>query len=70
MALINKTILSYDYSSRYNLIPYYYDTEEHKYLRGLTRHISPNFEYSIHTVKPFDTLDSLALYYYGRPDLY
>ena len=27
-------------------------------------------EYTLHYVTDRDTLDSLALYYYGRPDLY
>ena len=68
--LTNRTVLAYDYSSRYNTIPYYYNTIDHKYVRGLTKQISREFEYSIHTVKQSDTLDSLALYYYGRPDLF
>ena len=69
-ALTDKTILAYDYSSRYNTIPFYYNTIDHKYVRGLTKNILRDFEYSIHTIKQNDTLDSLALYYYGRPDLY
>ena len=68
--LINKTILPYNFSSRYNTIPYYYHTIDQKYVRGLTKRIAGGFEYSIHKLEETDTLDKLALHYYGRPDLY
>ena len=41
-----------------------------KYIYGLTRNLRSDTEYIIHNVASTDTLDSLALKYYGRPDLY
>ena len=68
--LINKTIQAYDYSSRYNTVPYFYHTEDDKYVRGLAKKVSGEFEYSIHMIEQTDTLDKLSFKYYGRPDLY
>jgi len=68
--LINKTIAAYDYTSRYNTVPYYYNTDDQKYVRGIAKRIVGEFEYSIHEIKQTDTLDKLSFYYYGRPDLY
>lgn len=56
--------------SRYASFPYYYNTVEDKYVYGLTQHLSDDTQYTIHTLKPYDTLESLAQYYYGRPDYY
>ena len=68
--LKDKTISSYDYSSRYNTVPYYYNTLDQKFIRGLAKKVAVGFEYSIHNIKETDTLDKLAFHYYGRPDLY
>lgn len=68
--LTNKTITAYDYSSRYNTVPYYYHTIDNKYVRGLAKAVVGPFEYSIHMIKETDTLDNLALYYYGDPSKY
>ena len=68
--LENKTISAYDYSSRYNLVPYYFDTRDGKYFRGLTKNLNKEAQYLIHVVTQTDTLDSLSFKYYGRPDLY
>lgn len=68
--LTNRTVSSYDFSSRYNTVPYYYNTVDKKYVRGLAKKVSQGFEYSIHRVKETDNLDKLAFHYYGRPDLY
>lgn len=56
--------------SRYASVPFYYNTVEDKYVYGLTQHLSDKTQYTIHTLKPYDTLESLAQYYYGRPDYY
>jgi len=37
---------------------------------GLTGQLSPDSSYTLHTVQPEDSLDSLAYRYYGRPDLF
>ena len=56
--------------SRYASIPFYYDTSREVYIYGMAKHLSTNTQYTIHTLKPYDTLESLAQYYYGRPDYY
>lgn len=60
----------YDALSRYQPFSYYYHTLDDKFVYGLTNHIITNTEYVAHTLTPFDTLDSLALKYYGRPDYF
>lgn len=59
-----------DYISRYAGVYFYFNTSDSKYMYGLTKQILPNTNYIIHTVQQYDTLDSLARYYYGRPDLF
>ncbi len=68
--LTAKAYKNYDYTSRYAPFPYYYHSVDGKYVYGITSNLRLDTEYTIHTVKDTDTLDSLALYYYGRPDLY
>ena len=68
--LKNKSYRTYDYTSRYSTYPYYYNTLDKKYIYGITGQLSDKTEYTLHYVTDRDTLDSLALYYYGRPDLY
>jgi hypothetical protein len=70
--LIDKQYWDYEYTSRYSKFPVYYNTVDNKYVYGLTSNLKINpqiksFEYS---VQPGDTLDALALKYYGRPDYY
>ena len=68
--LKNKSYRTYNYTSRYSTYPYYYNTLDKKYIYGITGQLSDETEYTLHYVTDRDTLDSLALYYYGRPDLY
>lgn len=68
--LKDKQTKSYDSLSRYSSIPFYYNTKDDKYIYGLTKQLGQNVDYVVHNVKPNDTLDSLALFYYGRPDYY
>ena len=68
--LTNKTIQAYNFSSRYNTVPYYYHLEDGKWVRGLPKKVAGSAEYSIHELKQTDSLDKLAFHYYGRPDLY
>ena len=60
----------YNYTSRYTPFPFYYNTEDKKYIYGLTKQLSENTEFVLHTLVDTDTIDSLALKYYGRPDYY
>lgn len=68
--LQDKSIKKYDYTSRYNSVPYYYNYVDKKYVYGLSYQLRNDTGYSLHTVKLGDTLDSLSLKYYGRPDLF
>jgi hypothetical protein len=65
--LINKQYKDYQYFSRYQNIPYYFHTEDRKYISGTTTHINSNTPYVLHEVKINDTLDTLALHYYNNP---
>lgn len=56
--------------SRYTTFPFYYHTIDKKYIYGLTKHLDKNIQYVAHKILPTDNLDSLALKYYGRPDLF
>jgi len=68
--LKDKTIKSYAYTSRYSPFPFYYNENDKKYMYGITSQLSEDCSYTLHTVQPEDSFDSLALYYYGRPDLF
>ncbi len=61
---------TYDYVSRYTAFPFYYNTEDDKYIYGLTNQLNDDVTYVLHKIKQSDNLDSLSYYYYGRPDLY
>jgi len=68
--LINKSKKMYNYTSRYSSFPYYYHKVDKKYIYGITNNLKHDTEYVLHVVKDTDSLDSLALKYYGRPDLF
>ena len=68
--LKNKQYETYDYTCRYKTAPFYYHTVDNKYVYGLSSNIDKNFTYVAHKVEPRDTLDSLALKYYGNPTFY
>lgn len=68
--LKDKQVKSYPSLSRYSSIPYYWNTKDLKFIYGLTKQLGQDTDYVIHNVKPNDTLDSIALYYYGRPDYF
>lgn len=68
--LTNKSFKSYDYLSRYSSFPYYYNTEDKKYVYGTTAQLSQDTTYTLHKVKQIDTLDSLALEYYNNPTFF
>ena len=68
--LTNKSYKTYDSVSRYSPFPYYYHTLDNKYIYGVTSHLGKNVSFVEHTVESKDTLDSLSLTYYGRPDYY
>ena len=65
--LKNKRYESYDYTSRYTGVPYYYNTEDQKDIYGIGSNLYKNTAWVAHKVKQEDTLDSLALHYYNNP---
>lgn len=65
--LKNKSYKNYNYICRYQSFPYYYNEEDEKYIFGTTSSLSSDTSYVAHKVKPYDTLDSLSLYYYNSP---
>ena len=68
--LRNKDFKTYGYTCRYSPFPFYYNTKDKKYIYGLTNQLDTDVEFVAHKVNDYDTLDSLALKYYGRPDLF
>lgn len=66
----DKQYKTYDYTSRYSGFPIYYNEVDKKYIYGITSNLSERTSYTLHNLSDYDTLDSLALHYYGRPDLY
>ena len=58
------------YTSRYATLPYYYNTLDKKYMYGISKNLNTNTDYVLHNLVDSDSLDSLALKYYGRPDLF
>lgn len=68
--LKDKSQKRYSYVSRYTPFSYYYHSEDDKYIYGITSQLNKNITYVAHKVIESDTLDSLSLKYYGRPDYY
>ena len=65
--LKEKTFKDYDYTCRYSAFPYYYHTEDEKYVYGISSQITKDISYTAHKVTDTDTLDYLALKYYNNP---
>lgn len=68
--LKDKSSKTYLYTSRYATLPYYYNTLDKKYMYGISKNLNTNTDYVLHNLIDSDSLDSLALKYYGRPDLF
>lgn len=68
--LKEKQTINKDYFSRYNTFYAYYNTEDNKYMYGLTSQLDQNTNYIVHKVKENDNLDYLSNLYYGRPDYF
>ncbi len=68
--LKDKSFKTYDHLSRYTSFPVYYNIKDDKYFHGIISQLDKEKKYVLHEVKPNDTLESLALKYYGRPDYY
>ena len=68
--LKDKSSRTYFYTSRYATLPYYYNTLDKKYMYGISKNLNTDTDYVLHNLVDSDSLDSLALKYYGRPDLF
>ena len=60
----------YDYLSRYATFEFGYNKNDSKYVYCLTNHLKTDTPFVTHRVQQYDTLDSISLHYYGRPDYY
>ena len=70
-SISKKNYRQYSQVSRYATFPYYYHELDDAYFYGLTNQLEiDNTDFILHKVEQRDSLDSLALLYYGRPDLY
>lgn len=65
-----KNYKKYDYISRYESFPYYYDKQNNKYYYGITSFLNNEGSYVIYKTKMGDTYDSIALDNYGSSLLY
>lgn len=68
--LTQKTYRDYSYFSRYTSFPYYYNTKDKKYIYGTSSQLNTNTGFMLHSIKPGDTLDTLALNYYNNPTFF
>ena len=69
-ALTNLSRKDYVSLSRYSPFDTAYNTNDEKYIYCLTSQLDTATVYVSHTVQQYDTLDSLSLKYYGRPDYF
>ena len=65
--LTNKQYKTYNKVSRYSPFPIFYNTLDKRYQGSITDYLLDTTTYINHNVNNTDTLDSLALYYYGNP---
>jgi len=65
--LKNKRYGSFNYTSRYTGIPYYYDYEAKREVYGIIKPMLKNNAWVAHKIDQEDSLDSLALKYYNNP---
>jgi len=65
--LKNKKYGSFDYTSRYTGVPYFYDSSKDRDWFGIGEQFRFDTAYVSHKVDQTDSLDSLALTYYNNP---
>lgn len=71
LANADKYYKTYDYVSRYEIFPYFYDSKNNRYYYGITAFINTdNVNYTVYQVKPGDSYDSIALDHYGSALFY
>lgn len=65
--LTNKQYKTYNKVSRYSPFPIFYNTMDGTYQGSITDYLLDTTTFIKHLVNESDTLDTLALYYYGNP---
>ena len=65
-----KNYKQYNYISRYESFPYYYDEINNRYYYGLVANLSKNTPYAAYTVQNGDSYDSIAYDMYGSALFY
>lgn len=65
-----KNYKHYDYISRYESFPYYYDNVNNRYYYGLSANLSKDTPYASYTVQSGDSYDSIAYDKYGNALFY
>lgn len=68
--LTQKTYKTYQELSRYSDTPYYFNTEDQKYIYGTSSNLDDTTAYIAYIVKRGDTYDSISLNYYNNPTYY
>lgn len=68
--LQQKAYRTYNYISRYSSFPYYYNTEDEKYIYGTTAYLDDSTPYTLYKVQKTDTWDSMALKFYNSPTFF
>ena len=68
--LQQKAYRTYNYISRYSSFPYYYNTEDEKYIYGTTAYLDASTPYTLYKVQKTDTWDSMALKFYNSPTFF
>lgn len=67
---LEKYFKTYDYISRYESFPYFYDKINNRYFYGLSSNIREDLPYILYKVKPGDSYDSIAYDHYGNALFY
>ena len=65
--LTNERVNTFDYTSRYTGVSYFYDPQKNRDVYGIGSQIRFDTPYLIHKVEIGDNLDKLALKYYNNP---
>lgn len=66
-SLTHKTYKQYEYFSRYTNVPAYINTVDEREIFGIGSNVFQNVQVTLYDVQEGDTLDYLALKYYGNP---
>ena len=68
--LTEKSYKTYNYISRYENVPYYFNTLDKKYFYGTSYPVKKDASFLTHKVQRNETFDSISLTYYNTPLYY